>query len=251
MLSAAQSGVIFNSMIHPFIACDIQGVIWYQGESNAREKLLPYDVLLPMLIKDWRHRWGYEFPFYYAQLAGFGPPTTEPGIADPWPLLQDRMRKVLKTAPKTGMAVLNDVGEENNIHPSDKRTPGERLALWALGKTYGKDVVYSGPLYETFAIDDGVIKVRFSSVGQGLESRDGKPLQRFEIAGVDRKWYWAKAEIVGTREVKLSHPNVAEPVAARYAWAKNPAGANLVNGSGLPSSVFRTDDWDDVFSSKH
>lgn len=240
LLDAGKPGVIFNSMIHPFIGYNIRGVIWYQGESNAHDKLVPYDILLPLLIQDWRSRWGHDFPFYFVQLASFRAPNTEPGISDPWPLLQDRMRRVLDSTPKTGMAVITDAGDENNIHPKDKQTPGERLARWALAMMYGKEIVYSGPLYESYVVQAASMTVRFSSVAEGLESRDGKALQRFEIAGSDGKWHWANAEIVGTNQVKLSHLDISKPVAARYAWASNPAGANLVNSEGLPASVFCT-----------
>ena len=150
------------------------------------------------------------------------------------------MRRVLDSTPKTGMAVITDAGDENNIHPKDKQTPGERLARWALAMMYGKEIVYSGPLYESYVVQAASMTVRFSSVAEGLESRDGKALQRFEIAGSDGKWHWANAEIVGTNQVKLSHLDISKPVAARYAWASNPAGANLVNSEGLPASVFCT-----------
>jgi sialate O-acetylesterase len=243
LLTASQPGVRFNSMVHPFVGYDIQGVIWYQGESNAHTHLVPYAILLSALIQDWRSRWGYEFPFYYVQLANFKAPTSEPVVEDPWAAVQDRMRRVLATTAHTGMAVINDGGEENNIHPKDKQTPGERLARWAFAHVYdAKDVIYSGPLYESFEVEAGALMVRFTRVGLGLQSRDGLALQRFEIAGSDGKWIWANAEIVGGAHVNLSHPEVTEPVAARYAWSSNPEGANLVNRAGLPTSVFSTED---------
>ena len=243
LLTASQPGVLFNSMVHPFVGYDIRGVIWYQGESNAHTHLVPYDILLSALIEDWRSRWGYEFPFYYVQLANFKAPTSEPVMEDPWAAVQDRMRRVLATTAHTGMAVINDVGEENNIHPKDKQTPGERLARWALANVYdAKGIIYSGPLYESVEVEAGALAVRFTSVGVGLQSRDGLALQRFEIAGADGKWIWANAEIVGAAQVILSHPDVTEPVAARYAWSSNPEGANLVNSAGLPTSVFSTVD---------
>lgn len=242
LLTAGQPGVIFNSMIHPFIGYDVQGAIWYQGESNAHMSLLPYDVLLSLLVQDWRERWGYDFPFYFVQLANFKAPTTEPGIEHPWPYVQDRMRRALAVISHSGMAVINDVGEESNIHPKDKQTPGERLARWALAKTYGRSMIHSGPLYASYQRQAAALSVRFSCVGTGLQSRAGTALQRFEIAGSDGVWQWAQAEIVGADRVKLSHPNISEPVAARYAWASNPTGANLVNSEGLPASIFSTED---------
>ncbi len=239
-------GVLFNSMIHPFIGYTLRGAIWYQGEANAKPGAVPYDQTLPLMIRDWRTRWDDDFSFYFVQLANYREPSTAPGTADSWALLQDRMRLILETTPGTGMAVINDVGETKDIHPKNKQDPGERLALWALAKDYDRDVVYSGPLYKSCQRDGNAMRVTFSSVGKGLKSRDRKPLTRFEIAGDDQVWHWADAKIVSNDSVLLSCPNVAAPMAVRYAWAANPEGANLVNSEGLPTSVFRSDDWDDV-----
>jgi sialate O-acetylesterase len=241
-----QPGVLYNSMINPFAGYTMRGAIWYQGEGNARAGAVPYDQTLPLLIRDWRERWGDEFSFYYVQLANYRAPSTEPGTPDPWALLQDRMRLVLDTTPKTGMAIINDVGEANDIHPKDKETPGDRLARLALAKDYGKDIVFSGPLYRSSEPTGKSITVHFDQAGSGLKSRDGGPLKRFEIAGKDKVWHWADAVIEGSEKVVVSSDAVPEPVAVRYAWASNPEGANLVNSEGLPASVFRTDDWDDV-----
>ena len=156
------------------------------------------------------------------------------------------MRRVLDTTPKTGMAIINDVGEAKTIHPKNKKAPGERLALWALAKDYGKSLTYSGPLFKTSQVKDGAIRVTFAQAGDGLKVRDGGPLKRFEIAGADKVWHWAEAKIDGKDSVLVSSPQVKQPAAVRYAWAANPEGANLINSEGLPASVFRTDDWDDV-----
>jgi sialate O-acetylesterase len=241
-----QPGVLFNSMISPFVGYTIQGAIWYQGEGNAKAGAVPYDQTLPLMIRDWRHRWGDEFSFYFVQLASYRAPSTEPGTPDPWALLQDRMRLVLDTTPKTGMAITNDVGEANDIHPKNKKDPGERLARWALAKDYGRDLVYSGPLFKSSEILGSSIRVAFHQAGKGLKSRDGGPLKRFEIAGADRVWHWADAKTDGVDGVLVSSADVKQPVAVRYAWASNPEGANLINSEGLPASVFRTDHWDDV-----
>lgn len=180
------------------------------------------------------------------QLASYRAPSTEPGTPDAWALCQDRMRLVLGTTPKTGMAITNDVGEADDIHPKNKKDPGERLARWALAKDYGRQLIYSGPLFKSSEANNGAIRVTFDQAGDGLKSRDGGPLKRFEIAGTDKVWKWADAKIDGKDAVILSSAEVPQPVAARYAWAANPEGANLVNSDGLPASVFRTDDWDDV-----
>ncbi len=239
-------GVLFNSMINPFVGYTMRGAIWYQGEANAKPGAVPYDQTLPLMIADWRARWKNEFSFYYVQLANFRQPSTEPGTPDAWALLQDRMRLILDTTPKTGMAIINDVGEAADIHPKDKQAPGERLALWALAKDYGRDIVYSGPFYASSRIDGDAVVVSFEQAGQGLRSRNGESLKRFEIAGADKVWHWAEASIDSSSSVRVHSPEVKSPVAVRYAWAANPEGANLVNSEGLPASVFRTDNWDDV-----
>lgn len=246
LLTEGQPGVLFNAMINPFVGYSIRGAIWYQGEANAQPGRVPYDQTLPLMIGDWRKRWGDDFSFYFVQLANFHAPSTAPGTPDAWALLQDRMRRILTTTPKTGMAVINEVGEENNIHPQDKKSPGERLARWALAKDYGREMVYCGPLFKASESKGNAIRVSFDQAGSGLKSRDGGALKRFEIAGNDRVWHCADATIDGKDGVLVSSTEVKQPVAVRYAWATNPTGANLVNSEGLPTSIFRTDDWDDV-----
>ncbi|MDI1314104.1 hypothetical protein [Prosthecobacter sp.] len=246
LVTEGKPGVLFNAMINPFAGYTMRGAIWYQGEGNARAGAVPYDQTLPLMIRDWRKRWGDEFSFYFVQLANFHAPSTAPGTPDPWALLQDRMRHILESTPKTGMAVINDVGEVSDIHPKDKMTPGNRLARWALAKDYGRDLVYSSPLFKSSEVKDGAVRVTFEHAGKGLKSRDGAELKRFEIAGSDHAWHWADAKIDGTDSVLVSSAEVKQPVAVRYAWAANPEGANLVNSGGLPASIFRTDDWDDV-----
>lgn len=246
LLTEGKPGVLFAAMIHPFVGYTLRGAIWYQGEGNAKPGAVPYDQTLPLMINDWRKRWGDEFSFYYVQLANYRAPSTAPGTPDAWALVQDRMRRVLDTTPKTGMAIINDVGEAGDIHPKNKKDPGERLARWALAKDYGKELIHSGPLLKTSTAQDGAIRVTFDHAGAGLQSRDGGPLKRFEIAAADNIWKWANAKIDGRDSVVVSLDGLNKPVAVRYAWAANPEGANLVNSEGLPASVFRTDDWDDV-----
>ncbi|MBQ78676.1 MAG: sialate O-acetylesterase [Planctomycetaceae bacterium] len=246
LMTEGKPGVLFNSMIHPFVGFTIRGVIWYQGEANAKPGAIPYDQTLPLMIRDWRQRWDDDFSFYFVQLANFREPSVRPGTPDLWALLQDRMRQVLQTTPKTGMAVINDVGEATDIHPKNKKDPGERLARWALAKDYGHDLTYSGPLYRSSELKDGAIRITFDQCGDGLRVRDGGALQRFEIAGDDQVWRWADANIDGTNSVLVSSAHVPKPIAVRYAWAANPQGANLVNSENLPASIFRTDDWNDV-----
>ncbi len=242
MMNPGNPTVLYNGMIHPFIGYNMRGAIWYQGESNARANLAPiYQEMFTLMIQDWRTRWNQDFPFYFVQLANFRKATTEPGVDNEWPTIQNQQRLTLDF-PYTGMATINDIGEESDIHPKNKKDVGERLARWALKNEYGKDVVVSGPLYEAVTFDNQKAVVEFKHIADGLKSRDGEALKRFEIAGEDRKWHWAQAEIVNN-QVVVTCKDVPRPVAVRYAWASNPTGANLVNSEGLPASIFRTDQW--------
>lgn len=238
-LSPNSPAAIYNAMIHPWVGYTMRGAIWYQGESNAG-RAKEYETIFPLLIVDWRKQWKTELSFYFVQLANFRAPTTEPGVPNSWAELQNAQLLTL-SLPKTGMAVINDIGDEKDIHPRNKRDVGNRLARWALARDYGKDVVVCGPLYAGSAVDGGKVRVKFDHA-KGLQSRDGGPLKRFEIAGADQKWFWADAVIDG-EAVVVSSKDVPKPVAVRYAWASNPTGANLVNGEGLPASLFRTDAW--------
>jgi sialate O-acetylesterase len=239
-LNSGRASAIYNGMIHPWVGYALTGAIWYQGESNA-SRAKQYETIFPQLILDWRRLWKKELPFYFVQLANFKNPSNEPGVPDPWAELQNAQLLTL-TLPKTGMAVINDIGMAGNIHPTNKLDVGNRLARWALARDYGKTgIVISGPLYKSAKIDGDSVRIELEHA-KGLKSRDGGPLKRFEIAGSDRKWHWADAVIEG-ESVVVSSKEVPKPVAVRYAWASNPEGANLVNGEGLPASLFRTDDW--------
>ena len=239
-LNPSRAASIYNGMIHPWASYAMKGVIWYQGESNA-SRAKAYETLFPLLIMDWRKRWDAEMPFYFAQLANFKSPTTRPGQESSWAELQNAQRLTLRL-PKTGMAVINDVGAANDIHPRNKKTVGERLSRWALNRDYDqKDLVVSGPLYREFKVEEGQIRITFDNAG-GLTTSDGKNPARFEIAGEDRIWRWAEVALDGESAI-VSSEEVPNPVAVRYAWASNPKGANLVNGAGLPASLFRTDSW--------
>jgi sialate O-acetylesterase len=243
-LTPGRTTVLYNGMIAPCVGYTMRGAIWYQGESNAGniDRANAYRELFEAMITDWRKRWNDNFAFLFVQLANFKKASTHPGAVDPWALVQDEQRKTLEL-PNTGMAVINDIGETNNIHPKNKKDVGKRLARWALHFTYGKKaIVPSGPLFKSCKIEGDKVRV-FFAWAKGLKSRDGKPLHRFEIAGADKKWHWAEAKIDG-ESVVVSSPEVPKPVAVRYAWASNPEGANLVNGEGLPASEFRTDDWE-------
>ncbi|MFU8893269.1 MAG: sialate O-acetylesterase [Luteolibacter sp.] len=232
---------IWNGMIHPFVGFTIRGMIWYQGESNAgnHENAAKYGTLFERKIQDWREQWGDDFRYLWVQLANYKKPVTEPGTNDPWAVVQNHQRLAL-ALPKTGMAVANDIGEADDIHPLNKFDVGDRLARWALADEYGKDLVKSGPLYRDHQIINDRVHIQFSHIGTGLKSRDGETLRHFEIQDEGGKWHWAQAEIKDD-QIVVSHPEVNRPAAARYAWAANPATANLVNSEGLPASLFTTE----------
>lgn len=234
---------LYNGMIEPLAPYALRGAIWYQGESNAGGATANlYGLQLATMIGNWRQRWGQgDFPFEWVQLPNFRTPQKEPVETSGWVIVQEQMLKTL-SVPNTGMAITIDVGEANDIHPKNKQDVGKRLALWALGTTYGKQLVYSGPLYKSMSQADGKISLRFEHVGEGLRAKSEK-LTSFAIAGEDRKFVFADAKIVGTDTVVVSSADVAKPVAVRYAWAVNPE-ASLFNCAGLPASPFRTDNWD-------
>jgi sialate O-acetylesterase len=195
------------------------------------------------MIKSWRKNWGQgAFPFGFVQLANFMAVKDEPGDSA-WAELREAQTMTLGL-PNTGMAVIIDIGEADNIHPRNKQDVGRRLALWALAKTYGQKVVYSGPMYESMAVKGDAVTLHFEHVGGGLVAKGDVPLRGFAIAGADRKFVWAEAEIKGNQVVVRSDA-VKEPAAVRYAWADNPV-CNLYNKAGLPASPFRTDTWPGV-----
>lgn len=231
---------LYNGMIAPLINYSIKGVIWYQGESNANEAP-EYRGLFPALISDWRQKWGQgAFPFLYVQLANFMEAAKKPQDSK-WALLREAQLKTL-SVPNTAMAVAIDAGEWNDIHPLNKKVVGERLALAAQKVAYGdKNVVYSGPLYQSMKVKGNKVVLSFTHVGSGLMAKGGGELKQFAIAGADNKFVWAKAKIIKDKVVVWSD-EVSKPVVVRYAWADNPEGANLYNKEGLPASPFRTDE---------
>ena len=231
---------LYNAMLCPVAPYALRGAIWYQGESNAA-RAKEYETLFPAMIQDWRELWGQgPFPFYFVQLANFRARTEEPQPDSDWAFLRDAQRKTL-SLKNTGMAVIIDIGEADNIHPRNKQDVGKRLALNALAKTYGKDVEYSGPSYTKMRIKGDEVCLAFKHVGGGLVAQGGAALKGFIIAGADKTFVWADARLEGDRVIVRSD-DVPEPAAVRYAWADNPE-CNLYNAAGLPASPFRTDDW--------
>jgi len=225
---------LYNGMIAPIASYAIKGVIWYQGEADAgRWKL--YRKLFPMMIQAWRRMWrNPDMPFIFVQLANYETSPT-------WPYLREAQAMTL-ALPNTGMAVAIDVGMAKNIHPVNKQAVGYRLALPALANVYGYRIAFSGPMYRAMQVADGEVRISFDHVGGGLATKDGQDLRGFAIAGADKQFVRAVAEVDGDMVVAWSDA-VAEPVAVRYAWEANPV-CNLYNAEGLPMCPFRTDDWE-------
>jgi sialate O-acetylesterase len=233
---------LYDGMIAPLIPYGIRGAIWYQGESNAG-RAYQYRKLFQTMIRDWRKSWGEgDFPFLFVQLANFTDPPKEPGESD-WAELREAQSMGL-SLPKTGMAVIIDVGEAADIHPRNKQDVGMRLALAARKVAYGEDLVYSGPTYQSMSVENGKIRLKFKNVGGGMIAKGGETLKGFAIAGNDKKFVWADAKIDGD-SVLVWSDQVPAPASVRYAWANNPV-CNLYNQEGLPASPFRTDTWPGV-----
>ena len=243
---------IYNAMVHPLAPFAMRGAIWYQGESNGNEGESYYHKT-HALVNGWRKLFNPDLAFYWVQLANFRKPNDNPAGGDGWAKLREAQRKALDIK-HTGMAVITDIGEANDIHPRNKQDVGWRLAQWALNQTYGQtSLVASGPLYRKHTVNGGTIRVEFDNVGGGLivgskqgleptkQDSNGK-LARFAIAGADKQWHWADAKIDGD-VIVVSSPKVTQPVAVRYAYTMNPTGANLYNKEGIPASPFRTDSW--------
>ena len=229
---------LYNAMIAPLTPYALRGVIWYQGENNAA-RAFEYRKLFRALIRDWRHAWRLgDFPFYFVQLANFMARRDEPGESE-WAELREAQAMAL-AEPNTGLATAIDIGEASDIHPLNKQEVGRRLALVALARTYGHQGEHSGPVYRSHAVEGTKVRLRFEHA-VGLATRDQAVPQGFAIAGDDRRFVWAQAQIDGDSIVVWSNA-VIQPVAVRYAWADNPD-ANVVNGAGLPALPFRTDDW--------
>ena len=246
---------IFNAMIVPIRPYAIRGMVWYQGERNAKNvpQAQHYSTQLKQMISHYRSTWhgaswgsvNDGFPFYFTQLPSWNPPQTKPveGLESPWAVSRESMRKVSRELYNTGMAVTIDTGDAIELHPKNKKPIGLRHAYLALGKTYGLPIVHEGPVLIRHEVKGGKIILRFDSVGSGLvPARKGK-LDAFAVAGKDKVWHWAEANIE-KGSIVLSSPKVKNPVAARYAWAMNPSQRNLLyNEEGFPASPFRTDDW--------
>ena len=229
---------IFNAMIHPITSYTIKGAIWYQGETNRDEPKL-YQKLLPEMVKDWRKQWNIgDFPFYYVQIA----PNKYIDKSNSQ-FQREAQLKASEVIPNSGMAVLSDVGSTQTIHPPRKKEVAERLLFIALNKTYGmKDIDCMGPVYKSMTEKEGAMFLNFDNAETGIFSPETE-VSNFEIAGEDKVFYPAKAEIISHKQVKVSSLNVKVPVAVRYGW-NNWFEGTLFDNNMLPASSFRTDDWE-------
>ncbi len=220
-------GLLFESAIRPLAPSAMAGVLWYQGESNAHRPELA-GRLFRMLVTDWRRAWSRpKLPFYFVQLPAMGRAN--------WPEFRDVQAACLDL-PETGMAVAIDVGHPTDVHPTDKRPVGERLARIALTKTYGRNIPFAGPTPSNVRREGRRLRIEFTHA-DGLAWTHGRGPVGFEVAGEEGRFHPATAEIDG-HQVILSAPDVRAPVEARYAWAPVPEWS-LINGAGLPAAPFR------------
>ncbi len=242
--AARGPGSLFNGMVWPAHPFTMRGFLWYQGESNA-SRSLQYSMLFPALIEEWRELWDdHSAPFLFVELAQFLDEQRRPVEDATWPALRDAQHAALRldnTYMVSAIDVFADGESAHDIHPPNKQLVAHRLFKTALANIYGRDeVVWSGPLFRSADFDGARVTVRFDHAGGGLVAR-GSTLKGFALAGADRRFHWADAEIRDNSVVLVSE-RVPQPVAARYGWANNPIG-NLYNEAGLPAFPFRTDHW--------
>lgn len=228
--------VLYNGMLAPLIPYGIKGAIWYQGEANI-DRLQHYRRLIPVMIQDWRDRFEVgDFPFLIVQLPNFNPAQQFNDAS--WAKMRETQTFIADNERNTGLAVTIDIGDPADIHPANKQEVGHRLALSALGTTYGRDIVFSGPVFAGASFDHRKVRLEFTHVGSGLQAK-GNTLTGFTISGDDKHFVSGDAVIDGD-SIVVSSPEVTNPTAVRYGWANNPT-CNLYNKEGLPALPFRTD----------
>jgi len=231
--NAHEPTTLYNAMLAPLVKYTIRGALWYQGETEAgRAQGQIYGEALMTLVQDWRRAFGQgDFPFYWVQLANYGNAQKN----GHWMRVQEGQVKATALR-ETGVAIINDIGNPTDIHPTNKQDVGKRLALLAQHKG-------ASPLYRQFTREGAAIRIWFENA-DGLKARGNTPVTGFQIAGPDGKYVAATATIDGTT-VRVSSPEIPNPQSVRYAWDYNPD-ANLINALGLPASTFRTDENDEV-----
>jgi sialate O-acetylesterase len=249
MAGNARPANIYNGVLKSHLGYGIRGAIWYQGESNAG-RAYQYRDLFPLMINSWRDEWKQgDFPFYWVQLADFMGEKPQPDESA-WAELREAQTMTMSRLPKTGEAVIIDIGEGKDIHPKNKVDVGRRLARWALANEYAVKVPFHSPQYKSMAKDGNKIILTFDfldgGVDRGPNFRGWRPFdvnepRGFSIAGADSKFVWAKAKILPDNTIEVSSDEVPAPAAVRYGWADNPI-VNMFSKDGLPLTPFRTDD---------
>jgi sialate O-acetylesterase len=240
--------IIYNAMIHPIIPYAIQGVLWYQGESNA-ERAYQYRTSFPLLIESWRKEWKEELPFYFVQLSSYGKfPNSNQGSE--WAELREAQTMTLRLA-NTGMAVTTDLGNPDNVHPRNKEDVGKRLAASALANTYHLPItIFGGPTFQSVDFKKTQAVLSFQNLGKGWRVKDQYGyIKGFEIAGEDKKFYYAQARMEGEKLI-VWNDKVTDPKSVRYGWTDAPIDANLFNQEGFPALPFRTDQWKGITEGK-
>ncbi len=242
--------LLYNAMLNPLIPFGIKGAIWYQGESNAG-RAFEYRRSFPLMITDWRNRWKEgEFPFYFVQLASYNSANGNSANGSTWGELREAQTLTL-SLPNTGMAVTTDIGNPTDIHPRNKKDVGERLAAVALNKTYKKENVAGGPVFESMKIEGDKAILTFSNIGGGLTTKNKYGyVEGFEIAGANKQFKYAKALIDGNKVVVFQE-GINEPVSVRFGWADDASDDNLFNKEGFPAGPFRTDNWKGITDEEH
>jgi sialate O-acetylesterase len=237
--------LLYNAMINPIVPYAIQGVLWYQGESNS-SRAQQYKKAFPLLITDWRNKWNQgDFPFYFVQISSFNASNGNSNNGSMWAELREAQSETLKLY-NTGMCITTDIGNPKDIHPANKQDVGIRLAAIALRNVYKQNIICSGPTYESYQIQGNKIIVSFRNLGSGLYTPDKYGyVKGFEIAGPDKMFYYANAKIVNNKVV-ISNDKVVEPIAVRYGWADDASDNNLYNKEGFPADSFRTDNWKNI-----
>ncbi len=243
----SRPGNIFAGVVHPTLGYGIKGVIWYQGESNA-DRAFEYRSLFPFMISQWRKEWGQgDFPFYWVQLADFKAEKTAPADSA-WAELREAQTLTMKL-PNTGQAVIIDVGEGKDIHPRNKQAVAARLVRWALVKDYGLNFPYRSPEFKALSVTGNTATITLDCFDSKLRPFDVNEALGFTICGEDKVWHPAVGTIKGADAIEVTSPDVATPVAVRYAWADNPV-CNLYSESGFPVTPFRTDDFEMITKPK-
>ncbi|MEO6005044.1 MAG: sialate O-acetylesterase [Opitutus sp.] len=227
--------VLYNGMLAPIAPLAITGTLWYQGEANS-DRATQYRRVLPTMIADWRRTFAQgDLPFHIVSLPAFAKRRETPPALDNWAELRAAQDFVAETVPNSGLAVAIDVGDPANLHPIDKKEVGERLALVALAKHYGRKIPYSGPRFASVEKMPSALRVSFTHTDGGLVAKGGE-LGEFSLCGEDHVWHWAHAKLAGDTVI-VSSSEVVSPIAVRYAWQSNPK-ATLYNGAGLPAVPF-------------